>query len=235
MLYNTLLLLLAFTLGLSIFLVYKARASENEFLKLQGDILQLNPPRSEEVDGKTAKISKTKEDRKTSNFQETPLKRSFSRVKREQGGCGAPTSLLQLTANSKKKTVIKGNVIKIPWSVSVQQGNAVSPKKSTVVVQEDGFYFVFGQVLFQQSSTLAGHVVRRSSTSSRGSAEVLHCLQEMSNVHSSKMCYSANTCYSAGIVELQQGDELELVVPYRPQILISMDADSTFFGVIQLN
>ncbi|TWW55098.1 hypothetical protein D4764_09G0001470 [Takifugu flavidus] len=38
-----------------------------------------------------------------------------------------------------------------------------------------------------------------------------------------------------GVVQLHQGDELELVIPFRPQALISMDADSTFFGVIQLN
>lgn len=42
-------------------------------------------------------------------------------------------------------------------------------------------------------------------------------------------------CPLLGIVQLHQDDELELVIPYRPQALISMDAESTFFGVIQLN
>ncbi|KAF3838152.1 hypothetical protein F7725_009920 [Dissostichus mawsoni] len=38
-----------------------------------------------------------------------------------------------------------------------------------------------------------------------------------------------------GIVQLHQDDELELVIPNRQHTLISMDAESTFFGVIQLN
>lgn len=38
-----------------------------------------------------------------------------------------------------------------------------------------------------------------------------------------------------GIVKLNREDELELVLPDRLQNLISVDEDSTFFGVIQLN
>lgn len=38
-----------------------------------------------------------------------------------------------------------------------------------------------------------------------------------------------------GIVQLHQGDELEMVVPSMPHDLISTDEDSTFFGVVQLN
>ena len=44
--------------------------------------------------------------------------------------------------------------------------------------------------------------------------------------------------FVTGIVQLHQDDELELVIPDRPlmdKVLISMDADATFFGVIQLN
>lgn len=40
-----------------------------------------------------------------------------------------------------------GNITVIPWTVSVQQGNAISQKENKIVVQEDGYYLVFGQVL----------------------------------------------------------------------------------------
>lgn len=47
---------------LSLFLVHRASVLENDFRKLQGDIiLQLNQPRSEGVNGKIAKMSKTRE------------------------------------------------------------------------------------------------------------------------------------------------------------------------------
>ncbi|XP_037635153.1 tumor necrosis factor ligand superfamily member 13B-like isoform X2 [Sebastes umbrosus] len=234
MLYNALLSLAAFMFCLSLFLVHRASVLENDFRKLQGDIiLQLNQPRSEGVNGKMAKMSKTSEDIKPSTLQkaQSSLKMSSRRVKREQGSCRAPTSFLQLTANINKQPDTRGNITVIPWTVSAQQGNAISQKENRIVVQEDGFYLVFGQVLFKSPSTVMGHIIRSWGTTGTGttSTELLRCLQEMPDET------PANTCYTSGIVQLHQDDELELVIPYRPQALISMDADSTFFGVIQLN
>uniref|UniRef100_A0A667WYB8 THD domain-containing protein n=1 Tax=Myripristis murdjan TaxID=586833 RepID=A0A667WYB8_9TELE len=240
MLYNALLSLTAFMFCLSLFLVYRASVLENDFRKLQGDIiLQLNQPRSEGVsDERMGKMSKTREDIKPSTFQQTQkssLKLPFKRVKREQGGCrgGALSveSFLQLTANDNNQPYVKGNVTLIPWTVAVQHGHAISPKENKIVVQEDGYYMVFGQVLFKTPGTFMGHTVRRwsPSTLGTGSIEILRCVQEMFEAKSD------NTCYTAGIVKLNREDELELVLPDRLQNLISVDEDSTFFGVIQLN
>ncbi|XP_022607753.1 tumor necrosis factor ligand superfamily member 13B-like isoform X2 [Seriola dumerili] len=234
MLYNALLSLMAFMFCLSLFLVHRASVLENDFRKLQGDlILQLNQPRSEGVNGKMAKMSKTREDIKPSTFQkaQSSLKMSSRRVKREQGSCRAPTSFLQLTANTNKQPDMRGNITVIPWTVSAQQGNAISQKENRIVVQEDGYYLVFGQVLFTSPSTVMGYIIRSlgSTNAETTSTEVLRCLQEMPDAT------PANTCYTSGIVQLHQNDELELVIPYRPQALISVEADSTFFGVIQLN
>lgn len=234
MLYNALLSLTAFMFCLSLFLVHKASVLENDFRKLQGDIiLQLNQPRSEGVNGKTAKMSKTREDIKPSTLQkaQSSLKISSSRVKREQGSHRAPTSFLQLTANTNKQPDIRGNITVIPWTVSAQQGNTISQKENRIVVQEDGYYLVFGQVLFNSPSRAMGHVIRSWCSTRTGttSTELLRCLQEMPDET------PANTCYTAGVVQLRRDDELELVIPCRPQALISMDAEWTFFGVIQLN
>ncbi|KAM9356904.1 tumor necrosis factor ligand superfamily member 13B-like [Symphorus nematophorus] len=232
MLYNALLSLTAFMFCLSLFLVHRASVLENDFRKLQGDIiLQLNQPRSEGVNGKVAKMSKTREDIKPSTLQkaQSSLKISSMRVKREQGSCGAPTSFLQLTANTNKQPDIRGNITVIPWTVSVQQGNAISERENRIVVQEDGYYLVFGQVLFECPNVVMGHIIR-SWDSMKTGTELMRCLQAMPDEEK-----PANTCYTSGVVQLHQDDELELVVPSKPQALITMDAESTFFGVIQLN
>ncbi|XP_067375229.1 tumor necrosis factor ligand superfamily member 13B-like isoform X2 [Channa argus] len=234
MLYSAILSLAAFMFCLSLFLLHRASVVENDFRKLQGDIiLQLNQPRSEGVNGKMAKMSKTREDIKPRTFQkaQSSLKLSSRRVKREQGSCRASTSFLQLTANTNKQPDIRGNITVIPWTVSAQQGNAISQKENRIVVQEDGYYLVFGQVLFKSPGVVMGHVIRSWGSTDAGtrSTELLRCLQEMLDAT------PANTCYTAGVVQLHQDDELELVIPDRPQALISMDTDSTFFGIIQLN
>ncbi|TNM98632.1 hypothetical protein fugu_013196 [Takifugu bimaculatus] len=156
---------------------------------------------------------------------------SFKRLKRDQGSSRAVASFLQLTASSIKQLETKGNIAVIPWTVSVQHGKAITQKENRIVVQEDGYYLVFGQVLFKSPSIVMGHIIQSwgHAGAAATSTELLRCLQEMPGET------PTNTCYTAGVVQLHQGDELELVIPFRPQALISMDADSTFFGVIQLN
>ncbi|KAM9740873.1 tumor necrosis factor ligand superfamily member 13B-like [Menidia menidia] len=234
MFYNALLSVTAFMFCLSLFLVHRASVLQSDFRKLQGDIiLQLNQQRSEGVSGKMARMSKTREDMKPSVFQraQSSLKISSRRVKREQSSCRPPTSFLQLRANTNKQPDRRGNITVIPWTVSVQRGNAISQRENRIVVQEDGYYLVFGQVLFESPSTVMGYVIRSwSSTKAGKTSELLRCLQQMpvEALHS-------NTCYTAGAAQLLQGDELELVIPFGPNTLISMEDDSTFFGVIQLN
>ncbi|KAM4554508.1 tumor necrosis factor ligand superfamily member 13B-like isoform 2-T2 [Odontesthes bonariensis] len=230
MLYNALLSVTTLMFCLSLFLVHRASVLQSDFRKLQGDIiLQLNQQRSEGVSGKMAKMSKTREDIKPSAFQraQSSLKISSRKVKREQSSCKPPTSFLQFRANTNKQPDRRGNITVIPWTVSAQRGNAISQRENRIVVQEDGYYLV----LFESPSTVMGHVIRSwSSTKAGKTTELLRCLQEMpvETAHS-------NTCYTAGTVQLLQDDELELVIPFRPNALISMEEDSTFFGVIQLN
>uniref|UniRef100_A0A3Q1GFC9 Tumor necrosis factor ligand superfamily member 13B-like n=1 Tax=Acanthochromis polyacanthus TaxID=80966 RepID=A0A3Q1GFC9_9TELE len=196
MLYNALLSLTAFMFCLSLFLVHRASVLENDFRKLQGDImLQLNQPRSEGVNGKMAKMSKTRE---PSVFQkaQSSLKISSRRVKREQNSCRGGLQL-------RTENVSIRNITVIPWTISAQQGSTISQKKNRILIL---------------------HLI-----SGTKSTQLLCCMREMSD-----QTYG-NTCYSSGTVYLLQGDELELVIPDRPGVLISTDPESTFFGVIQLN
>ncbi|XP_047440374.1 tumor necrosis factor ligand superfamily member 13B-like isoform X2 [Mugil cephalus] len=229
MVYTALISLTAFMFCLSLFLMHKASVLENDFRKLHGDIiLQLNQPRSEGVNGRMAK---TREDIKPRVFQKVQgsVKLSSKKVKREQSISRAPTSFLQFKANTNKQPDIRGNITVIPWTVSAQQGNTISQKENRIVVQEDGYYLVFGQVLFESPSTVMGHIIQSWGSAGRRATRLLRCLQEMPDKT------PANTCYTAGTVQLFQDDELELVILDRPNSLISMDEDSTFFGVIQLN
>ncbi|KAG9340941.1 hypothetical protein JZ751_020134 [Albula glossodonta] len=88
------------------------------------------------------------------------------------------------------------------------------------------------QVLFHDPEIVMGHVIRRRKSNLSGTeprfTDLLRCLQEMPKTH------CANSCYTAGMVKLEREDELELVILCRPQAEVSMDADSTFFGIIQL-
>ncbi|KAM6999936.1 uncharacterized protein LKV04_004871 [Tautogolabrus adspersus] len=173
-LYNALLSLITFMFCLTLFLVHRARVKKKkkDFCKLQWDIiLQLNQPRSEGVIGKMAKMSQTKEDLKPSALQraQSSLKFSSRRGIREQSSC-------------------RGNKLEIPWTVSSQQGNAISQKENRIVVQEDGYYLVFGQVLLTSQSTVMGDIIQSWSSTQ---TELLRCLQEMPD-HT-----PANTCYTA--------------------------------------
>ncbi|XP_027864996.1 tumor necrosis factor ligand superfamily member 13B-like [Xiphophorus couchianus] len=234
MLYNALFSLTAIMFCLSLFLAHRVSVLEKDFQKLRGDISQqLNQQRSEGVHGKLAKTSKTREGMKQSVFQraQSSLESFSRRVKREQSSCRAPLSFLQLRANTNKQPERRGNITVIPWTVSAQRGNTISQRENRIVVQEDGYYLVFGQVLFQSQSTVMGHVIQ-SWSSTEGETrptELLRCLQDIT-----EGAYD-NTCYTAGTVHLLLGEELEMMIPCRPSALISLEADSTFFGVIQLN
>ncbi|KAM4585673.1 tumor necrosis factor ligand superfamily member 13B-like [Fundulus diaphanus] len=234
MLYNALFSITVIMFCLSLFLVHRVSVLERDLHKLRGDISrQLNQQRSEGVHGKLANMSKTREDLKQSVFQRAQgsLKSFSRRVKREQSSCRAPTSFLQLRADPNKQPDRRGNITVIPWTVSAQRGNTISQRENRIVVQEDGYYLVFGQVLFQSQSAVMGHVIQSwSSTEAETKpTELLRCLQDKTEgAHD-------NTCYTSGTVHLHQGEKLELVIPFRPSAVISLEADSTFFGVMQLN
>ncbi|KAI3351884.1 hypothetical protein L3Q82_020714, partial [Scortum barcoo] len=116
-------------------------------------------------------------DKKPSTLQkaQSSLKITSRRVKREQGSCRAPTSFLQLTANTNKQPDRRGNITEIPWTVSAQHGDAVSLKENRIVVQEDGYYLVFGQVLCHCNSSITKLILHL--ICSKHSANVLLDLQ----------------------------------------------------------
>lgn len=67
---------------------------------------------------------------------------------------GSGAASFAIILNKCALTSPTGNIAAIPWAVSVQQGKAIAQKENRIVVQEDGYYLVFGQVLGHCNSSL---------------------------------------------------------------------------------
>ncbi|XP_062917123.1 tumor necrosis factor ligand superfamily member 13B-like isoform X1 [Mobula hypostoma] len=155
------------------------------------------------------------------------------RRRRDTRPCEKQLSFLQLMPDTERSTIQQaGDSTFIPWTVASQKGEALAKKFDNILVKEEGFYTVYSQVLYYDNCMVMGHVVRRKKINVTGNEKhmitLFRCIQNMPNNTSS------NSCFTAGIVKLDKGDELELVLPSRPHAQISMEKDSTFFGVIQL-
>ncbi|KAJ8394411.1 hypothetical protein AAFF_G00046220 [Aldrovandia affinis] len=239
---NVLMFVTFVALCLGLFLMREVSVLRDDLQKLKAEIL-LHWGHSTSTDLRNGtRISETWEKlrsystlhhTKTERGQQNPLKISFSRKKREEAEGVALRSFLQLTATSNENPVVRDNVTMIPWTVSIQHGEAVSVNGNKIIVQQDGYYMVFSQVLFHNPEAVMGYLIRRRKASVSGTeqrfTDLLRCIQEMPKHN------CANSCYTAGLVKLDHEDELELLILDRPQAEVAMDAVSTFFGIIQLH
>ncbi|PWA31297.1 hypothetical protein CCH79_00002663, partial [Gambusia affinis] len=138
-------------------------------------------------------------------------------------------SCLQLLANNSRKPFRKelssGPYTGIPWQTGLRRGSSLETDGDRIVVNEAGFYFVYSQVYYMDSTFTMGHVVIRWKRHVVGNEDqdvhLFRCIQSMNPD------YAFNTCYTGGIVKLEKGDYLELLIP-RSMANISMEGDSTF-------
>ncbi|XP_067903334.1 tumor necrosis factor ligand superfamily member 13B-like isoform X2 [Heterodontus francisci] len=158
--------------------------------------------------------------------------RNISRKRRDVRSCQKQLSFLQLIPNAERSIILQDDSTFIPWIVASKRGDALEAASNKIVVREEGYYSVYSQVLYFDNCMAMGHVVRRKKSNVVGNERrimtIFRCIQNMPNNMAS------NTCFTAGIVKLDRGDELELLLPSRPNANISMEKDSTFFGAIQL-
>ncbi|XP_078268006.1 tumor necrosis factor ligand superfamily member 13B-like [Rhinoraja longicauda] len=157
---------------------------------------------------------------------------SLTRKRRDTRRAEKQPSFLQLIPNTEHSTIQQDGSTFIPWIVDAERGEALAVNSNKIIVRKEGFYTVYSQVLYQDNCMAMGHVVRRRKFNVSGNEQriitLFRCIQNMPNNTAS------NTCFTAGIVKLDQGDQLELLLPARPNAQISMGRDSTFFGAIQL-
>lgn len=120
----------------------------------------------------------------------------------------------------------------ILWRASSLQGDAFELSPAATAIKEDGFYYIYSQVLFHDWTFLMGQVVMKAGGGeSRGneSTRLLTCFKSMPK--NAEQAY--NTCFSAGVYFLEKGSVLQLSVP-RFNAGIQLADHSTFMGLIQL-
>ncbi|XP_054644038.1 tumor necrosis factor ligand superfamily member 13B [Dunckerocampus dactyliophorus] len=163
----------------------------------------------------------------------------FALMRRRRMVTGTDTSVsmscLQLLANKSRKTFKKDFALEpytgIPWQTGLRRGSALEAVGDSMQVREEGFFFVYSQVYYMDSTFAMGHVViRRKRTVVGDEAQyviLFRCIQSMNPV------YPYNTCYTGGVVKLEVGDQLELLIP-RSTANVSLDGDATFLGAVKL-
>ncbi|XP_010618298.1 tumor necrosis factor ligand superfamily member 13B [Fukomys damarensis] len=138
---------------------------------------------------------------------------------------------LQLIADSDTPTIRKGSYTFVPWLLSFKRGRALEEKENKIVVKEPGYFFIYGQVLYTDNTFAMGHLIQRKKVHVFGDelslVTLFRCIQNMPET------LPNNSCYSAGIAKLEEGDEIQLAIP-REDAQISRDGDGTFFGALKL-
>ncbi|KAK6485657.1 tumor necrosis factor ligand superfamily member 13B-like [Huso huso] len=138
---------------------------------------------------------------------------------------------LQMIANKDKSTFQKGENTAIPWLPGLKRGTALEEQTNTIIVKETGYFFVYSQVYYKDKIYAMGHIIVRKKASIVGdelqNVNLFRCIQNMNED------FPFNTCYTAGIAKLEEGDSIELLIP-RQSAVVSLDGDSTFFGAIKL-
>lgn len=138
---------------------------------------------------------------------------------------------LQLIADSDTPTIRKGTYTFVPWLLSFKRGNALEEKENKIVVRQTGYFFIYSQVLYTDPIFAMGHVIQRKKIHVFGDelslVTLFRCIQNMPKT------LPNNSCYSAGIAKLEEGDEIQLAIP-RENAQISRNGDDTFFGALKL-
>ncbi|XP_021503924.1 tumor necrosis factor ligand superfamily member 13B isoform X2 [Meriones unguiculatus] len=138
---------------------------------------------------------------------------------------------LQLIADSDTPTIRKGSYTFVPWLLSFKRGNALEEKENKIVVRQTGYFFIYSQVLYTDTIFAMGHLIQRKKVHVFGDelslVTLFRCIQNMPRT------LPNNSCYSAGIARLEEGDEIQLAIP-RENAQISRDGDGTFFGALKL-
>ncbi|XP_006788395.1 tumor necrosis factor ligand superfamily member 13B [Neolamprologus brichardi] len=164
---------------------------------------------------------------------------AFIQTRRRRTVSGAEVlisqSFLQMLANDSRKNYVKeilrDTYTGIPWQPGLKRGTALEAEGDRILVREEGFYYVYSQVFYRDNTFAMGHVVFRWKTNVVGNepqyVSLFRCIQNMNPVQ------SFNTCYTGGIVKLEAGDYLELLIP-RATADVSLSGDSTFLGALKL-
>ncbi|KAM8975777.1 tumor necrosis factor ligand superfamily member 13B [Pelodytes ibericus] len=209
---------------------YRNRAGSSESLPL------VRSEQSKEDSGDFPIISEeTEETIKTSNDYKQDKNNLFMKSRAQRSTSKATgqvfTSFLQLIADRRRKVEDEDDSSIIPWLLSFKQGTSMEERKNIILIKEDGFFFIYGQVWYTDELFAMGHVIQRKKVHKVGDDPIVitlfRCVQNMPE-H-----LPNNSCFTGGIAKLEEGDELQLIIP-RSAAKIFVSGDGTFFGAIRL-
>ncbi|NXB91978.1 TN13B factor, partial [Pteruthius melanotis] len=103
---------------------------------------------------------------------------------------------LQLIADSKSDIQQKGKNTIVPWLLSFKRGTALEEQGNKIVIKETGYFFIYGQVLYTDTTFAMGHLIQRKKAHVFGDdlslVTLFRCIQNM------PQSYPNNSCYTAG-------------------------------------
>ncbi|XP_045653309.1 tumor necrosis factor ligand superfamily member 13 isoform X2 [Ursus americanus] len=128
-----------------------------------------------------------------------------------------------LTHKQKKDS----DVTELMWQPALKRGRGLEAQGYVVRVWDAGVYLLYSQVLFHDVTFTMGQVVSREG---KGRQETLfRCVRSMP----SNPDWAYNSCYSAGVFHLHQGDILSVTIP-RGRAKLSLSPHGTFLGFVKL-
>ncbi|XP_053425937.1 tumor necrosis factor ligand superfamily member 13 isoform X3 [Nycticebus coucang] len=128
-----------------------------------------------------------------------------------------------LTQKQKKDS----DVTEVMWQPALKRGRGLEAKGYVVRVWDAGVYLLYSQVLFHDVTFTMGQVVSREGPGQRET--LLRCVRSMP----SNPDRAYNSCYSAGVFHLHQGDILSVIIP-RARAKLSLSPHGTFLGFVKL-
>ncbi|XP_008572073.1 PREDICTED: tumor necrosis factor ligand superfamily member 13 [Galeopterus variegatus] len=119
------------------------------------------------------------------------------------------------------------DVTEVMWQPALKRGRGLEAQGYVVRVWDAGVYLLYSQVLFHDVTFTMGQVVSREG---QGRQETLfRCIRSMP----SNPDRAYNSCYSAGVFHLHQGDILSVIIP-RARAKLSLSPHGTFLGFVKL-
>ncbi|XP_027628954.1 tumor necrosis factor ligand superfamily member 13 isoform X4 [Tupaia chinensis] len=119
------------------------------------------------------------------------------------------------------------DVTEVMWQPALRRGKGLEAQGYVVRVWDTGVYLLYSQVLFHDVTFTMGQVVSREGQG--GQETLFRCIRSMP----SNPDRAYNSCYSAGVFHLHQGDILSVVIP-RARAKLSLSPHGTFLGFVKL-
>lgn len=119
------------------------------------------------------------------------------------------------------------DVTEVMWQPALRRGRGLEAQGDIVRVWDTGIYLLYSQVLFHDVTFTMGQVVSREGPGRRET--LFRCITSMP----SEPDRAYNSCYSAGVFHLHQGDIITVKIP-RANAKLSLSPHGTFLGFVKL-